>query len=131
MIQTERTLRRVLLADAIISGVTGALMAGGSTVLASLLLLPESLLRSAGLVLLPFAAFVAFVATRPQIPRVAVWAVIIINALWALDSVVLLLSGWVTPNLLGYGFVLFQAVVVAVFGELQFLALRRAALKAA
>jgi hypothetical protein len=76
--------------------------------------------------LLPYAAFVALIATRGQVHRGAVWAIVIINALWALDSIILLFTGWVAPNLLGYGFIIVQAVVVALFAELQFLALRRA-----
>lgn len=129
VVQRTSLLRQALLADAIVSGATGVLMAGGATVLAELLALPEPLLRYAGLVLLPYAAFVAFVATRVHLQRPAVWAVIVINALWALESIVLLLTGWVAPNIAGYAFVLFQAGVVAVFAELQFLGLRREALK--
>jgi len=117
-------LRRVLLADALISAATGLLMAGGAALLAGLLGLAEPLLRGAGLALLPYGAFVAFVATRPQLSAAAVWAVIALNALWALDSVALLLTGWAAPSALGYGFVLLQAAVVGVFAELEFLGLR-------
>jgi hypothetical protein len=121
-------LRRVLLADALISGASGLLMALGAGLLAGLLNLPEGLLREAGLVLLPYAAFVAYVATRAQLMRLAVWAIIIINTLWALDSAALLLSGWVAPNALGYAFVVLQAVVVAVVAELQYTGMRRSAM---
>jgi hypothetical protein len=54
----------------------------------------------------------------------AAWAVVLVNALWALDSVVLLVAGWVAPNLLGFGFVLAQAAVVAGFAALQVTGLR-------
>ena len=37
----------------------------------------------------------------------------------------LLLSGWIEPTGLGYAFVIFQAVVVGVFAELQVMGLRR------
>jgi hypothetical protein len=37
-------------------------------------------------------------------------------------------TGWVAPTWLGYAFVLVQAVVVALFAELQFFGLRRARL---
>jgi hypothetical protein len=53
------------------------------------------------------------------------WAVIAYNALWSLDSVVLLLSGWVAPNAFGLVFVIGQALVVAVLAECQYMALRR------
>lgn len=118
-------LRRVLLADTLVSGATGLLMLLGAGLLTDMLDLPTALLRTAGLILLPYALFVIYVATRSSQPA-AVWAVIVINALWAVDSIVLLLSGWVTPNALGYAFVLVQAVAVAVFAELQYVGLRRA-----
>lgn len=119
-------LRRVLLADALVSGATGLLMLLGAGLLTNLLALPAALLSTAGLILLPYAVFVAYVATRSS-QRSAVWAIILINALWAVDSIVLLLSGWVAPNALGYAFVLVQAVAVAVFAELQYIAMRRTA----
>ncbi len=118
-------LRRALLADALISGATGLLMLIGANVLASILGLPEALLRYAGLVLLPYGALVAYVATREQLRRWAVWAVIIANAIWAVDSIILLLSGWLTPNALGYAFIIFQALVVAAFAEIQYIGMRR------
>jgi hypothetical protein len=40
----------------------------------------------------------------------------------------LLVSGWIAPNVLGVIFVAMQAAVVAVFGELQFIGLRRSAM---
>lgn len=126
MMSRDSFLRRALLADAVITGATGALMAGGASVLTGMLGLPEPLLRYAGLVLLPFAAFVAFTATRATVSRAAAWAAVLINALWVLDSAALLVTGWVAPTPLGYAFVLFQAAVVASFAMLQFQGLRRA-----
>jgi glucose uptake protein GlcU len=118
-------LRRALLADALISGATGLLMLIGANVLAGLLGLPEALLRYAGLVLLPYGALVAYVATREQLRRWAVWAVIIANVIWAVDSIIVLLSGWVVPNALGYALIIFQALVVAAFAEIQYIGMRR------
>ena len=83
-------LRRVLFADAAISGVSGLLMALGAGQLSALLGLPEPLLRYAGLALLPWAALVAWLALRDAPPRVAVGAVILGNLLWAADCVVIL-----------------------------------------
>lgn len=118
-------LRRVLLADAVISGAAGLLMFLGAGLLASLLQLPEALLRYAGLILLPWFAFVAYIATRDSPPRSAVWAVIVINTLWVAGSIVLLLSGWVAPNALGVAFVIAQALVVGILAEMQYFGLRR------
>jgi hypothetical protein len=54
-----------------------------------------------------------------------VWTVIACNAVWAVDSLLLLTTGWISPSTLGYAFVIGQAAVVAVFCELQFSAVRR------
>lgn len=117
-------LQKALAADAVITGVTGVAMFLGAGFLASLLGLPVALLRYAGLSLIPFAAFVAVMATRDQVSRVAVRAIIIANALWVVDSFLLLLTGWVEPSLLGYAFVIGQAVIVAGFAEVQHMGLR-------
>ena len=120
-------LRRVLVADALASGATGLLLALGADKLEGLLGLPAVLLLCAGLILLPSAAVLGMIAARPSVPRAALWAVIVCNALWAIDSIALLASGWVAPTGLGYGFVLAQALVVALFAELQYLGMRRSA----
>lgn len=118
-------LRRVLAADAVTSAAAGLLMLSAAGALSGPLGLPEALLRGAGLVLLPFAAGVAWLAARPSLPRAGIWAVIVANALWAVDSVLLLAGGWVAPTGLGWAFVLVQALAVAGFAELQWLGLRR------
>jgi hypothetical protein len=123
-------LRRVLIADAVCSGVMGLVLILTASALTNVLALPEALLRETGILLLPFAAFVAWLASRAVVPRVPVWFVIALNALWVFDSVVLLASGWVTPNVLGYAFVIAQAAVVAVLAELEYTGLRRAAVLA-
>ncbi|WP_334189757.1 hypothetical protein [Noviherbaspirillum sp.] len=119
-------LRRVLLADAAASTATGALMLFGASMLEPLLGLPVSLMQIAGASLLPFAALVAFIATRERISGRAVWLVIIVNAVWTVDSIALLLTGWVQPTLLGNAFVIGQALAVGVLAELQYFGLRRA-----
>lgn len=120
-------LRQALLADAAVSGATGLLLALGAGPLAGLLALPEGLLRYAGLVLLPFAASVAWLGTRGDPPRVAVRAVITVNALWTFESLAILLGGWVTPNMLGHAFVVAQALAVAALAAAQVVGLRRSA----
>ena len=117
----------MLLADALVSGATGALMALAAGLLEPVLQVPATLLRIAGLALLPYAAFVAMLARRDVLPRGAVWAVVACNALWAVDCVALLFTGWIDPSVLGVAFVVMQAVVVAAFAELQVVGLRRLA----
>ena len=124
-------LRTVLLADAIASGATGLLMIAGAGLLDGLLGLPVALLREAGLVLIPYVAFVAWVGTREAISRGAVQAIIVLNVLWVAGSIGVLVSGWVAPTMLGTAFVIAQGAVVAVLAELQFVGLRRSAAAAA
>jgi hypothetical protein len=124
-------LRRVLLADALVSGATGLLLFIGANFLAELLQLPAALLRPAGLFLLPYSALVAYITTRVSPPRWALWAIVITNTLWAADSLVLLVSGQVAPNLLGNAFVIAQALVVAAFAVAQTMGLRQPAKLAA
>jgi succinate dehydrogenase hydrophobic anchor subunit len=123
--QSSTFLRRALVLDAAASGATGLLMIAAAGLLEGLLGLPAALLRGAGIVLVPYVAFVAFTATRESISRPAVWAIIAANALWAITSALLLVSGLVAPTALGYAFVIFQAAVVALLGELQYMGLRR------
>jgi hypothetical protein len=126
-IQPATFLRRVLLLDAVSSGAMGILLLTCSGLLAGLLNLPAELLSEAGIVLVPFALAVGFLGTRTRLSRVAVWAVIAINAVWAIDSVVLLFTGWVEPNPLGYAFVIGQATFVAVMAELELIGMRKSA----
>lgn len=123
--QTSNFLRRVVLLDALASGATGLLMIAGADLVEDLLGLPAALLRGAGLVLVPYVAFVVYAGTRETISRPAVWIIIIANVAWAAASALLLVSGWVSPTALGYAFVIAQAVVVALLGELQYMGLRR------
>ena len=116
-------LRRILLADAVLTGATALLMVVGAAPLSGLLGLPQPLLFWAGLSLLPFVGLVALLARRGRAPRGAVLAVALYNALWVVDSVLLLALGWVSPTLLGSAFVLAQAAVVGVFALAQYAAL--------
>ncbi len=123
MFRSSTSLLRVaLLGDAAASGATGLLMAAAAGPLAPLLGLPEPLLRGAGLVLLPYAAFVAWLG-RP-VPGL-VRAVVAVNLLWAADCVLLLASGFVAPTGLGIAFVLLQALVVLGFALAQWAGLRQ------
>jgi len=121
-------LRKALLADALLSGITGLILLLAAGPLATLEGLPVGLLRWSGIILIPFAAFVAWLGTRERVQRPLVFAVVACNALWALDSVLLLVTGWVEPTILGEVFVLGQAAVVAVLAELEFIGLRRSTL---
>jgi len=125
MIHPSLFLRRALQADAIFSGVAALVFVFGAGLFASLTNLPETFLRNTGLVLVVYAALVGFLGTRSMMAKAAVWAVIAVNAIWAIDSFILLVSGWVSPNLLGQALIVMQAVAVGVFAELQLMGLRK------
>lgn len=105
-------LRLALLGDGVASEATGLAMIAGAGLLEGVLGLPESLPRYAGLFLVPYAIVVAFVGTRERIARGAVLAIVAVNLLWVVESLALLVGGWVAPTALGTAFVLFQAAVV-------------------
>lgn len=119
------TLRSSLLLDAAVCAAAGLLMFAAAGPLGDLLDLPTTLLRVAGVILIPYVPLLVLVATRSPIAPASVWTVIAVNLLWTAGSFILLLSGQVDPNSLGIAFVIFQAVVVALFAELQFTALGR------
>jgi hypothetical protein len=120
-------LRRILWLDALSAAVMGAMLLTLGTRLADWFALPQWLLREAGIVLLPFAALVAYLASRSSPSRFGVGAVIAVNAIWTIDSIALLFTDWVAPSALGYAFVVGQALVVGLFAELQYAGLRRTA----
>ncbi|HEX7791485.1 MAG TPA: hypothetical protein VF467_13285, partial [Afipia sp.] len=114
MIHPSLFLRRALQADALFSGAAALMFVFGAGLFASLTNLPETFLRNTGLVLVVFALGVGYLASREMMPKAAVWAVIVINAVWTIDSIALLASGWVSPNLLGQAFIVMQAIAVGV-----------------
>jgi hypothetical protein len=97
----------------------------GAGLLERLFGLPAELSRYAGIGLLPFAAFLVYIATRENISHPMVWTVIVLNVLWTVDSFLLLLSGWIEPTGPGYAFIIFQAIGVATFAWLEYFGLRK------
>jgi hypothetical protein len=118
-------LRRVLIADAVSSAGMGVALLLVAGYVDELLGLPAAFLESAGLALLPFAAFVLYIATRPSLARAAVWAVVVLNAIWVVDSLLVFVTGWLAPTLLGAVFIIAQAIFVGVLAELEYFGLRR------
>ena len=121
-------LRNALLADALLSGATAMLLVAAAGPLSGLLGLSVGLLRGSGLFILPFVALAASIRLRTRISRTPIFVLVVCNALWAVDSVLVLLLGWIEPTVLGEVFVVGQAVIVGVLAELQFIGLRRSTL---
>ena len=130
-IRASSLLRRVLIVDAVTSGAMGLAMIAFAELFADLLQLPLELISEAGIVLLPFAAFVGFVGSRREPARIAVWTIIALNVVWVVDSIVLLFTGWVAPNGLGYAFVIAQAAAVLALADFEYMGLKRSAAVAA
>ncbi|MDQ3655934.1 MAG: hypothetical protein M3457_12750 [Chloroflexota bacterium] len=115
----QPSLRTILLVDGIVSGAMGLMLLAGAGILDSAFDLPTAFLRGVGVVLLPWFALLAVVATRRVINRPAVKFVIAVNLAWVAASILLPFTGWIGPNALGIGFIIVQAMAVAVFALVQ------------
>lgn len=124
-IRPSPLLRAALFADAAACGGMGLLLLGGGAALAGALGLPTGLLQAVGLLLLPAGALMAWLARRETLPVWLVWTVIGAGAVWVVDSVLLLASGWVAPTPLGTAFILAQALAVAALATAEWAGLRR------
>jgi hypothetical protein len=124
---SPRFLRNVLLADAASCVGTGAAQLLFTQPLAGLFRLPAELLAATGVFLLAYALAVGFVAMLGPVPRSLVAVFIAGNFGWAAACIALLAGPWVTPGMLGQAWIAAQAATVVVLGELQWLALKRAA----
>jgi hypothetical protein len=120
-------LRRVLAFDALSCAAMGIVMTPAAGTVAPLFGLPEGLIRGAGLLLLPLAAFIGWLATRTSPPRLGVWIVIVGNTAWAAESLVLV--GASAQAMTGLGIVVVAAQAIAVLGLalLEYAGLRRLA----
>lgn len=119
-------LRNALWFDALSVAGLGLLLALAAGALQPWLGLDAGFLRIVGgVVLLPFAAFLAWVASRAQTPHVAVRWIVALNALYVLASFAILLFGWVRPTPLGTAFVVLQALIGGAVAAVEWVALRR------
>jgi hypothetical protein len=124
-IQPSRFLKTALALDAAACAGTGLLLAFAAGPLSGWLGFPAGFLRGAGLILLPCAAVLVWLAARQTLPRLAVHAVIGVNLLWIADSIAILVIGWFQPSGYGIALVLAQAAAVAVVTELELIGLKR------
>lgn len=94
----------VLKLDAAVTGATALLMVAGASPLSDLLDLPVGLLVGVGLVLIPYVAYLLWLATREAVPRGGVLLAVGANLAWMVGCVTLLLAGWLEPNAVGAAF---------------------------
>jgi len=118
-------LRLALRLDAAASAVIGVALSAFAAPLAGLFALPQPLLLGAGLFCVGYAAVIATMSTRDRLPRWSVWTVVIGNAVWATECLVLAFGDTFAPSTTGVAFLLGQAMAVYAFAELQYVGLRR------
>ncbi|WP_137131937.1 hypothetical protein [Rhizobium sp. FY34] len=118
------SLQSILVLDAATCAIMGALLVFTSGFIASITLVPAGVLFWAGLLLLPIAGFIGYLARTPIVPTWAVQMIVLGNALWVLVSVALPMLELIFPNGFGWIFILSQAMVVAIFGSLEWFAPR-------
>ncbi|MFJ8692981.1 hypothetical protein [Streptomyces roseolilacinus] len=116
-------LRRFLALDAVVTGANGLAYAAASGPLGRLLGVDATLLLALGVFLTAYAAAVAVLASRRRPPAAAVTAVVDVNAVWAVLSLVALVA-WLEPSTAGAVWIPVQAATVAAFAVLQWTSLR-------
>jgi hypothetical protein len=116
-------LRPLLWFDATTCIAMSALLAAAGGPLSPILGLPNVLLMEAGILLLLFALFVGWAATRTD-PSGVARIVLAANIAWVIGSLALLAGPWLQPTLLGTAFVAVQALAVVGIGLLQWAATR-------
>lgn len=124
--QRRPTLQAILALDSATCVVMGILLISVPGPVEKLTGIPEPLLFWAGVVLLPIAALMAIFARATMVPSWATQIIVTGNVLWALASVILPLAGLISPNGLGWLFLLMQAAVVVLFAGLELTAGQRA-----
>ena len=118
--------RLALRLDAIVTGANGVAYLAAAGLLDGPLGVEAATLRPIGAFLIVYAIAVALVS-RPERPSpAAVRVVIAANAIWAADSLIVLIGGWLDPTTGGAVWIALQALVVAGFAGLQTAALRNA-----
>ncbi|MEU5614886.1 hypothetical protein ACI2L4_06465 [Streptomyces sparsogenes] len=122
---TPDLLRTSLRVDSWATAAFGAVMLAGAKWLRDPLGLPVALSVVFGIVMLAGGAVLALIARYPRIPVRAAAAVVVVNSLSCLGMVALACTDVVELTGLGRAFMVVGAVAVAVFGEFEFVGLRR------
>lgn len=126
-----KTLKIVLMFDAATCFAFGLLLCLGADLFASLFGLPTDLLIYAGIILFP-CSILMFVTAKQTHPGLAlVWLIILGNLGWVLASTAMLFLPICTPTLIGYAFVIAQALAVLGITVLEYLAIARHSLSSA
>ena len=125
-LETASRLRNVLFFDGVLCAVMGAALTTLTGQVDGFLGISETFLRWSGVLLLPWAALVLLLASRKPLSRASVLVVIGGNVAWSVASVLLLITGTLSPTGAGYAFVIAQAILVLALADIQILSLRKA-----
>lgn len=118
------TLKNVLLLDAATCLGAGALMAFAPNFVSGLTAIPAPLLFWAGVILFPCATLMIIAGLQAVPSRALAWLIVLGNIGWVAASAALIAI--ISPNLLGYVFILAQTSAVAILALLEHNALQRA-----
>jgi hypothetical protein len=125
MTHNIRFLRRVMAIDAIATGAMALGFVAMAGPLSEIFGLPSLALTCIGLVLLPFAAWVGWLAKQRHPPLKLVRILVAANVIWAADSLLLAFGNWMPLTAIGTEFVAFQAVITLVAATLEWTASQR------
>lgn len=122
-VEPQRTLRRFLALDAVVTGTNAVAYLTLSGPLGRFLGAGSGLLLGLGAFLAGYAAAVGLLAARPHPPAPGVRIVVEANLAWAAVSLAAL-ALWLTPTTAGAVWTVLQALAVAGFALLQHMALK-------
>jgi hypothetical protein len=124
-LQDDRTrfLRRALMADGVVSGLSGLLLAAAPGVIAALAGTSTVIVASVGASLLLYGFFLLRGARREGPPRAEAVAAVALNVAWLLASVAVVVAGLLTRE--GNWAVILVGDVVLLFTGLEIVGLRR------
>ncbi|MFE4329031.1 hypothetical protein ACFRQM_06110 [Streptomyces sp. NPDC056831] len=123
--RSDSLLRFALVADVILTGANGIGYLVLATVLDSFLGVRLSVQYPVGVFLTVYALWVLVVSRQENINRGAVAVIITLNVAWAVASVAAVAVDALTATGIGNGWIVFQGLVVAAMGALQYVGLRR------
>jgi hypothetical protein len=119
----QSMLRRFLALDAAVTGANALAYLALSGPLGRFLGVDSTLLLAVGAFLTAYAAGVGLLASRREPPALGVRAVVEANLAWTAVSLASLVL-WLTPSTAGAVWTVLQALTVAGFAALQYMALR-------
>lgn len=117
--------RLALKLDAVVTGLNGIAYVALATVLDSFFGVTTGVQYPVGVFLILYALGVLAVGTRTEINRTGLVAVIAANLMWVVASLVVAVSGALSPTGVGTVWIVLQSLTVGGFAALQYIGLKR------